>query len=129
MVGFGFKGADANEDYDLMGQPSGPRFGFGFQPSNSSSSASSGWGAVGCADHDESMCDCSVRPSKLNQSLDEMDFMRSACAAAQAGDLVKLTRILQRSPQAVRCDGSAGECSFAWHVKPPKVLSSSTNAQ
>ncbi|MEW5317648.1 MAG: hypothetical protein WDW38_008930 [Sanguina aurantia] len=41
-----------------------------------------------------------------------MGFQRSACAAAQAGDLLKLTRIIQRNPEAVRCDGSAGSSGY-----------------
>lgn len=54
-------------------------------------------------------CNCAVNPSGLEQSLPELEFARSACAAAQTGNVVKLERILKRSPQAVHHDGGAGE--------------------
>ncbi|EFJ46351.1 hypothetical protein VOLCADRAFT_62523 [Volvox carteri f. nagariensis] len=37
----------------------------------------------------------------MEQSLDELEFSRSACAAAQDGDVAKLRRILQRNPAAI----------------------------
>ncbi|KAL6754083.1 ankyrin repeat-containing domain protein [Haematococcus lacustris] len=43
----------------------------------------------------------------VGQSLDELEFARSACAAAQAGALDKLQRILAAHPEAVHSDGTA----------------------
>ena len=39
------------------------------------------------------------------QTLEELDFARSACAAAQAGDMARLTKVLDRQPQQVQGTG------------------------
>lgn len=52
-------------------------------------------------------CDHTHPPTGLEQSLDEMEFTRSACSAAQAGDIDKLQRCLDRNPGAVYHDGVA----------------------
>lgn len=72
----------------------------------------SGWGAgLGCARHDDSdACNCYATPSATAQSLEELDFMRSACSAAQRGQVELLQRLLARNPAAVRSDG-AGDSS------------------
>lgn len=45
-------------------------------------------------------CSCALNATGTEQSLDEMQFERSACGAAQDGDVAKLRRILQRDPAA-----------------------------
>ncbi|GFH28017.1 ANK_REP_REGION domain-containing protein [Haematococcus lacustris] len=54
-------------------------------------------------------CSCLLAPGAraVGQSLDELEFARSACAAAQAGALDKLQRILATHPEAVHSDGTA----------------------
>lgn len=63
------------------------------------------WGDL-CAHPDG--CNCMVSGQRYNQSLDELEFARSACAAAQSGDVQKLARIISRNPEAVHTDGSKG---------------------
>ena len=41
-------------------------------------------------------CDHTHPPTGLEQSLDELEFARSACAAAGAGEVEKLRRCLER---------------------------------
>lgn len=65
-----------------------------------------GWVAI-CG-HDAS-CNCALVTTGMEQSLDEMEFSRSACGAAQDGDVRKLQRILARNPGAVNGDGGQGE--------------------
>ena len=36
-----------------------------------------------------------------DQSIEEMDWLRSACAAAQRGQTEKLARMLEKRPQAI----------------------------
>eukprot|EP00976_Prorocentrum_cordatum_P106861 1194534-Prorocentrum_minimum.AAC.6 len=40
-----------------------------------------------------------------DQRLEEVEFMRSACSAAQRGKVAELERMLQRNPFLVNCDG------------------------
>ena len=91
--------------------------------------------------HDTSTCACCARPNPaaqvmigpadgarlllgaprpLLQGIEELDFQRSACAAAQAGDEAKLARILHKHPQAVHQDGSSGAAPYgALGCHPP----------
>lgn len=55
-------------------------------------------------------CRCYANPAAAAQSLDELEFVRSACHAAQIGNLDKLQRILASKPDAVGCDGGTGVC-------------------
>lgn len=64
-------------------------------------------------DHDPAECQCYARPGSAAQSLDELGFVRSACHAAQLGQLDKLERILRSRPDAVSWDGGTGEESIA----------------
>ena len=57
-------------------------------------------------------CDHTHMPTGLEQSLGEMEFARSACSAAQAGDLEKLRRCLERNPAAVYHDGGSGRTGY-----------------
>lgn len=43
-------------------------------------------------------CACCARPTALAQSLDELDFARSAGAAASVGDVARLARLLALKP-------------------------------
>jgi len=54
-------------------------------------------------------CPCCTAPTPLSQALDELSFERSACAAAQKGDISKLQRLLQHNPSsAIQTDGLTG---------------------
>jgi hypothetical protein len=59
-------------------------------------------------DHDAAECQCYARPGAAAQSLDELEFVRSACHAAQLGQLDKLERILRNRPEAINWDGGTG---------------------
>jgi hypothetical protein len=47
-----------------------------------------------------------------DQCLEEVEFMRSACAAAQRGDIDKLRDMLDRRPDIVRDDGISGDSGY-----------------
>ena len=47
-------------------------------------------------------CDHTHPPTGLEQSLDEMEFARSACSAATSGDITKLRRCIERKESASR---------------------------
>jgi hypothetical protein len=64
-------------------------------------------------DHDAAECQCYARPGAAAQSLDELEFVRSACHAAQLGQLDKLDRILRNRPEAVSWDGGTG---MTWNL-------------
>ena len=57
-------------------------------------------------------CDHTHPPTGLEQSLEEMEFARSACSAATAGDMEKLRRIVERNPGALYHDGVAGRTGY-----------------
>eukprot|EP00798_Chlamydomonas_sp_ICE-L_P005017 gene5017-34804_t len=63
-----------------------------------------------CFDHIG--CNCATTSTSLAQGLDEISFHRSACAAAQSGEVEKLRRILTRNPEAVASDGSDGSSGY-----------------
>ncbi|KIZ01268.1 hypothetical protein MNEG_6694 [Monoraphidium neglectum] len=79
--------------------------------------SSFGWalrgGALRDADcgHDPLLCNCSAA-STATQTLDELEFARSACQAAAAGRADKLAGILQRAPDAVHSDGGKGTSGY-----------------
>jgi hypothetical protein len=71
--------------------------------------APAGAAAAWCAQHpDGGECRCYASPASASQSLDELEFVRSACHAAQVGALDKLRTILSRTPGAVGSDGATG---------------------
>ena len=53
-------------------------------------------------------CACCSHAAPGQQSLDELAFLKSACAAAQHGNVGKLERILRDHPTAVSDDGVGG---------------------
>jgi hypothetical protein len=59
-------------------------------------------------DHDSLECRCYASAAPVSQSLDELEFVRSACHAAQIGNIEKLGRILSSKPEAVSWDGGTG---------------------
>ena len=63
--------------------------------------------------HVDGNCQCYKQPVAVAQSLAELDYLKSACAAAQQGNLTKLTNILQKHPDAVSSDGTQGTCCYA----------------
>jgi hypothetical protein len=83
-----------------------------------------------CDLHQLGFCNCAARPSGLAETLDELSFQRSACSAAQLGQVDKLARILQRNPSAVHSDGGAGSSGYtplhyaarAGHVQAIELL-------
>lgn len=63
-------------------------------------------------DHDAAECQCYSKPGAAAQSLDELEFVRSACHAAQLGQLDKLERILRNRPEAINWDGGTGTSGY-----------------
>mmetsp|Transcript_22627 Transcript_22627/g.31546 ORF Transcript_22627/g.31546 Transcript_22627/m.31546 type:complete len:172 (+) Transcript_22627:295-810(+) len=47
-----------------------------------------------------------------DQSLEEVEFMRSACAAAQRGHLKKLEHMIERHPEVVNSDGGLNTSGY-----------------
>jgi len=58
--------------------------------------------------------ECSHPATGLEQNLGELEFARSACSAAQAGDEAQLAKLLERSAgaAALRGDGAGGASGF-----------------
>lgn len=60
------------------------------------------------ANHSAS-CGCALRPQPLQQSLDELEFERSACKAALDGDVARLQKLEQNRPHLLdEASGGAG---------------------
>ena len=58
-------------------------------------------------------CVCSHPPTGLEESIAELDFSRSACAAAQRGDASALRRMLARdAPFHLTSDGAGGTSGY-----------------
>ena len=57
-------------------------------------------------------CDHTHPPTGLEQSLEEMEFTRSACSAAQAGDLERVRRMIDRNPGCVHHDGAGNNSGY-----------------
>lgn len=55
-------------------------------------------------------CQCCRASTPAQQSLDELAFAKSACAAAKSGDVEKLKRLIDREPACVHSDGCRGVC-------------------
>lgn len=53
-------------------------------------------------------CKCCHGPQAGAQSLDELSFQKSACAAAQAGNCERLRELLAKNPRLVDSDGVQG---------------------
>jgi hypothetical protein len=63
---------------------------------------------LNCGHDSTEECRCFATAAPLSQSLDELEFVRSACHAAQIGNIEKLERILASKPEAVSWDGGTG---------------------
>ena len=61
-----------------------------------------------CRQHPDGICECYRAPPHAIQSLEEVDFLRSACAAAQEGNTSRLEEILRKHPEALQDDGHRG---------------------
>lgn len=53
-------------------------------------------------------CACCTRAQPASQSLEEVEFAKSACAMAQTGNTQKLARLLAQRPECVHSDGTSG---------------------
>jgi hypothetical protein len=51
-------------------------------------------------------CTCYKVSTGTEQTLEELDFARSACAAAQLGDMAQLKRLLARNPRQIHGAGA-----------------------
>mmetsp|Transcript_14000 Transcript_14000/g.42272 ORF Transcript_14000/g.42272 Transcript_14000/m.42272 type:complete len:181 (+) Transcript_14000:154-696(+) len=57
-------------------------------------------------------CACCARPNLAAQSLEELDFLRSACNFAQTGNHSKLESFIAAHPASVNDDGCGGQSGF-----------------
>lgn len=58
-------------------------------------------------------CECQHEPTGLEQTVEELDFVRSACSAAQNGETEKLRRMLDRNASVhLSSDGSDGASGY-----------------
>lgn len=53
-------------------------------------------------------CDCCAQPTPAGQSIEELDFLRSACTLAQAGNQTRLAAFIDAHPACVNEDGCGG---------------------
>ena len=62
-------------------------------------------------------CQCYKQANPAAQTLEELDFLKSACAAAQQGNIQRLKAILNKHPEAVGTSIHSGEFAlcFATH--------------
>ena len=60
-----------------------------------------------CAAHGHN-CGCATVYTSMDQTLDEIGFMKSACSAARYGNIEKLETILRKDPGVVHADGANG---------------------
>uniref|UniRef100_A0A6S8PN07 Uncharacterized protein n=2 Tax=Dunaliella tertiolecta TaxID=3047 RepID=A0A6S8PN07_DUNTE len=77
-------------------------------------------------------CDCLLQTKrpKVEESLDELSFQRSACSAAQQGNVAKLQKILNKNPEAVHSDGAQDTTGYsplhyaarAGHLEAVRIL-------
>ena len=68
--------------------------------------------AAVCRVHDDTDCQCYKAPAVAAQSLEELDYLKGACAAAQQGNCIRLQSILDRHPEAIASDGTQGSCGW-----------------
>lgn len=54
-------------------------------------------------------CQCYKQATPAAQSLEELDFLKSACAAAQQGNVQRLQAILDKHPKAIGTSNDSGE--------------------
>ena len=72
--------------------------------------------SVACDSHIDGECQCYKNPVPGAQSLEELSFLKSACSAAQQGNLTKLQDILAKRPGAVNSDGIEGRSGRLWSL-------------
>ena len=53
-------------------------------------------------------CNCQTKAVPASQTLEELDFLRSACSAAQKGDVQRLADLLVKRPASLVDDGVSG---------------------
>ena len=85
-----------------------------FSEGTSSTPAGMLWARMGgpCDNCGPDGCLHNHKPTGLEQSLEELEFARSACSAALNGDLEKLSRMLERNPGSVYHDGADGNSGY-----------------
>ena len=81
-------------------------------------------GAMSEHAHGLARCACCSQAIPGQQNLNELAFLKSACAAAQQGNISKLQRILHDHPTAVADDGvgGVGAAQLVMHVAAPSPL-------
>ena len=57
-------------------------------------------------------CQCAIHGTPVSQSIDELGFLKSACSAAQSGDLARLDRLITAHPDALHTDGVGGTSGY-----------------
>lgn len=57
-------------------------------------------------------CDHTHAPTGLEQSLEQMEFTRSACNAAHVGEVARLTRMIERNSGCVHHDGTSDRTGY-----------------
>ena len=57
-------------------------------------------------------CQCALHTPQAAQSLDELDFLKSACSAAQTGNLDRLEKLIKNDSLVVLADGSGGRGGY-----------------
>ena len=68
-----------------------------------------------CEIHQHGQCSCHKKAQPASQSLEELDFLKSACSAAQKGDTARLKHLLAKHPMLINEDGAGGEhCCPSW---------------
>lgn len=66
-----------------------------------------------CRQHPDGICECYRAPPQASQSMEELDYLRSACAAAQEGNTTRLEEILRKCPEALQDDGHRGSTGYS----------------
>ena len=66
-----------------------------------------------CDDHPHAECSCYKQAQPATQSLSEIDFLKSACTAAQKGDAARLRDLLAKRPELLHDDGVGGDSTIA----------------
>ena len=59
-------------------------------------------------------CECHTSGAPASQNLEELGFLKSACSAAQKGDVQRLAELLVKHPSSVSDDGVSGRHRQAW---------------
>ena len=61
-----------------------------------------------CRQHPDGICECYRASPQAIQSMEELDYLRSACAAAQVFKCYWVEVILHKHPEALQDDGHRG---------------------